>query len=544
MLAGFGFGQVQPETTPYYALPTALVTETDPLSFSYRGRGYGYDAGLGWFGLESNLSAPRLDGTNLYVGGDVLTALGVTPPRLAGVRSSGGGTVRVVFDFDNLDAASLVGLTGSGAASPETPLTLRLPLLMLPQDLPERLGGLNLSAAPGGDVTVLRLSGTAARYEVFALSDPTRLVVDLRANPVSTPPAQLPTVQITPQEVPETTPDADTDLRLDLREALLGRLVPRAGEHDLGGGATLRSFTAPTLAGESQVDLIEILPNRGDFAVVGGSYGLKTPSELTGGALVGLNASYFDPASGRSIGFLKAGGRLESLPSRNRAAVGFGFGTPVVGRPAGSLRVTVDGLTQIRLALAEEQVTLHTDAGAWVSSLRQGAVVVSAAGRVLENKVGPRRVPAGGFVLSYLPEVRPLALVNAGQRLSVDLEVDPGVWRFVPEAVEAGPLLVAGGRSAYRPGLEAFDVEDLESNVNRRTTRAALGVRADGTVLLLVATNMTAGELVPLLIDLRAENALQLDSGGSSTLIAGGEVVNRPAALQRKVATVITYTPH
>lgn len=530
--------------TPYYALPTALVTETDPLSFSYRGKGYGYDAGLGWFGLESNLSAPRLDGTNLYVGGDVLTALGVTPPRLAGVRSSGGGTVRVVFDFDNLDAASLAGLTGSGVASLETPLTLRLPLLMLPQDLPGRLGGLNLSAAPGGDATVLRLSGPAARYDVFALSDPTRLVVDLRANPVSTPPTQLPTVQITPQEVPETTPDADADLRLDLREALLGRLVPRAGERDLGGGATLRSFTAPTLAGESQVDLIEILPNRGDFAVVGGSYGLKTPSELTGGALVGLNASYFDPASGRSIGFLKAGGRLESLPSRNRAAVGFGFGAPVVGRPAGSLRVTVDGFTQIRLALAEEQVTLHTDAGAWVSSPRQGAVVVSAAGRVLENKVGPCRVPAGGFVLSYLPEVRPLALVNAGQQLTVDLEVDPGVWRFVPEAVEAGPLLVAGGRSAYRPGLEAFDVEDLESNVNRRTTRAALGVRTDGTVLLLVATNMTAGELVPLLIDLRAENALQLDSGGSSTLIAGGEVVNRPAALQRKVATVITYTPH
>ena len=114
----------------------------------------------------------------------------------------------------------------------------------------------------------------------------------------------------------------------------------------------------------------------------------------------------------------------------------------------------------------------------------------------------------------------------------------------MPEAVEAGPLLVAGGRSANRPGLEAFDVEDLESNVNRRTTRAALGVRADGTVLLLVATNLTAGELVPLLIDLRADNALQLDSGGSSTLVAGGEVVNRPAALQRKVATVITYTPH
>lgn len=537
LLSGFGSAG-----TPRYALPTAVVTETEPLGFSYRGRDYGYDAGLGWLGLPSNLSAPTLEGRSLYVGGDVLDALGVTPPRLEGVRSSGGGTVRVVLDFSNLDATALSALEGTGTVSPEDPLTLRLPLLMLPQTLPEQLGGLSLDALPGGDATVVRLSGPAARYEVFALSGPTRLVVDLRASAVPTPPAS--TAEATLRAVPQRAPDADTDLRLDLREALLGRLVPRAGRRDLGGGATLRSFRVPTLAGESQVDLIEVLPNRGTFAVTGGSYALKTPSELTGGALVGLNASYFDPASGRSIGFLKEGGRLESLPSRGRAAVGFGFGLPVVGRPAGVLRVRVDGLTRARLPLKEEQVTLHTDAGAWVSSPRQGAVVVSASGRVLENKVGPRQVPAGGFVLSYLPDVRPLALVNEGQRLDVDLDVDPGVWRFVPEAVEAGPLLVAGGRSAYRPDLEAFDVEDLESNINRRTTRAALGVRRDGKVLLLVATNLTAGELVPLLLDLGAEDALQLDSGGSSTLVAAGRVVNRPAALQRKVATVITYTPN
>ena len=92
-------------------------------------------------------------------------------------------------------------------------------------------------------------------------------------------------------------------------------------------------------------------------------------------------------------------------------------------------------------------MTLYTalgvGAGAQVGSPRQGAIVVSATGRVLENKVGPRRVPTGGFVLSYLPEVRPLALVNAGETLAYRLETRPSVWRFVPEAVEAGPLLVA-----------------------------------------------------------------------------------------------------
>ncbi len=519
---------------PYYALPGAQpLTSAEP-AFSYGGERYTYAAGLGWLGLAPGLSAPRLDASRVYVREDVLEALGVSLPRLTGVRSSGGGTVRVVFDFAGLDAAALEPSKQTGTATPERPLTVRLPPLLLPETLPGRLENLTFGWSQASS-TVLRLTGPEAsgslRFDVFPLSNPTRLVVDLKADP---------TVQLTGGE--------SNDAALDLRERLLNRLSgTRTGERDLGGGATLRSFSIPTLAGQSQVDLVEIAPGRGLFAVRGGSAALQTPSELTGGALVGLNASYFDPASGRSIGLLKHRGVVESLPSRNRAAVGFGFGYPFVGRPESELSVTVNGAARTQLSLEDERITLYTasgtGAGTAVGSPRQGAIVVSATGRVLENKVGPRRVPTGGFVLTYLPEVRPLALVNAGDTLRYGLETTPSIWRFVPEAVEAGPLLVAGGRSAFRPALEAFDTLDRESNINRRTTRAALGVREDGTVLLLVATNLSAGELVPLFLDLRAESALQLDSGGSSTLVVGGEVVNRPAGLQRKVATVITYTP-
>ena len=518
---------------PYYLLPGVLASASTPPTFVYKGERYSYAAGLGWLGLTPSLSAPRFSAGRVYLQGDVLDALGVTWPRLSGVRSSGGGTVRVVFDFAGLDAATLESSKQTGMATPERPLTLRLPQLLLPETLPGRLENLTLDWSQESR-TELRLSGPEAlgplRFDVFPLSDPARLVVDLKAEPAA---------QLTRSE--------SSDAALDLREQLLSRLSgTRTGERDLGGGVTLRSFGTPTLAGRSQVDLVEIAPGRGRFAVQGGAT-LQTPAELTGGALVGLNASYFDPASGRNIGLLKERGVLESLPSRNRAAVGFGFGRPLIGRPQGKLNLIVDGAFQTRLSLKDERVTLYTaagtGAGAVVGSPRQGAVVVSATGRVLENKVGPRRVPPGGFVLSYLPEVRPLALVDAGATFSYSLETKPNVWRFVPEAVEAGPLLIENSRSAFRPGLEAFDTRDRESNINRRTTRAALGVRTDGTVLLLVATNLTAGELVPLLLDLRAESALQLDSGGSSTLVVRGEVINRPVGLQRKVATVITYTP-
>lgn len=529
---------------PHYALPGAAVRESpESLTFRYEGERYSYAAGLGWLNLDAGLSAPLTENDLLYLEDDVLDALSVGLPRLEGVRSRRGGTIRVVFDFGALDASELEPLRQTGTLTPERPLRLRLPPLLVARTLRERLEGFRLRVAADADTTVLQLAGPTARYTSFPLANPTRLVVDLRADPGA------------------------ADARLDAQENVLSRLVrPREGVRELGGGVTLRSFSIPTVAGNSHVDLVEIAPNRGRFRVEGGSYDLRTPSELTGAALVGLNASYFDPESGRSIGFLKGQGELESLPSRNRAAVGFGFGDPVVGRPEGTLEVTVtsgtgtlvssnrglndslyggldDRVRRLELGLIEERVTLHTVPGAWVGSPRQGAVVVSAAGRVLENMVGPRRVPAGGFVLSYLPEVRALARINAGDTVAYQLQTRPSIWRFVPEAVEAGPLLVANGWSAYRPGLEAFDTRGRESNINRRTTRAALGVRADGTVLLLVATELTAAELVPLFLRLGAEDALQLDSGGSSTLVVGGEVVNRPALLQRRVATVITYTP-
>ncbi len=554
---------------PYYALPGAVGRETpDALTLTYEDESYSYAAGLGWLDLEPGLSAPLLLGGRVYLQHDVLVALQVTLPRLTGVRASGGGTVRVVVDFGVSGAegseqlgAQLEPLRAEGTATPERPLTLRLPPLLLPRTLPERLEGLTLKIEAEADVTTLKLEGPAGgsdlSYTVFPLRDPTRLVVDVAVRPGGglsyasgdEADAELGAVAGNPDTSSDTEPDADA--RLDAREALLGRLTAPAevgedageGVRDLGGGATLRSFSVPTLAGSSTVNLVEIAPNQGRFRVQGGSYDLRTPSELTGGALIGLNASYFDPESGRSIGFLKERGGLESLPSRGRAAVGFGFGRPLIGRPEGVLRVRVDGAAPLELNLEDESVTLHTAPGAWVGSPRQGAVVVSATGRVLENKIGPRRVPVGGYVLSYLPQVRPLALIDAGSAVEHDLITKPGVWRFVPEAVEAGPLLVSGGRSAYAPADEAFDPTDQESNVSRRTTRAALGVRADGTVLLLVGTQLTAAELVPIFLDLDAESALQLDSGGSSTLVVDGVVINRPALLQRRVATVITYTP-
>jgi exopolysaccharide biosynthesis protein len=105
--------------------------------------------------------------------------------------------------------------------------------------------------------------------------------------------------------------------------------------------------------------------------------------------------------------------------------------------------------------------------------------------------------------------------------------------------VEAGPLLLKDGRPAFEPEREAFarGVRILDEV----TQQAAIGVRADGTVLLVAAEAMVAADLVALFEALGARDAMRLDSGGSTTLVADGLVLNRRT--ERAVANAIVWRP-
>lgn len=106
------------------------------------------------------------------------------------------------------------------------------------------------------------------------------------------------------------------------------------------------------------------------------------------------------------------------------------------------------------------------------------------------------------------------------------------------DLLQAGPLLVRGGRPAlvgedaegFSAGSDQFDSDITHG----RYPRAALGLTP--TRLLAVAcdgrTNSDAGmtldELAAALIELGVTDALNLDGGGSSSLVHNGRLRNRP----------------
>jgi Phosphodiester glycosidase len=274
-----------------------------------------------------------------------------------------------------------------------------------------------------------------------------------------------------------------------------------------------------------------------------GNSGRAAPvTTLASGALAGINAGYFDTQTFATIGFLKVDYGLMSFPSRNRASIAFGAGQPVMGRVDAKLNVRINGQLYYSQSSSDttNQLAVHTQSGAMVGDGTKGVITVSG-GRVLANKVGPRQVPAGGFALVYEPDIRELALVDEGNQAAIEVEFADPAFSTSRYAIEAGPLLVQNGQPAYNPDLEQFKRGDRI--LDGYTQQAAIGIKPDGTVLLVTADNMVAADLIPLFISLGADRAMRLDSGSSTSLYLEGNIVNRRSA-ERRVVTAIIFVPN
>jgi phosphodiester glycosidase len=162
----------------------------------------------------------------------------------------------------------------------------------------------------------------------------------------------------------------------------------------------------------------------------------------------------------------------------------------------------------------------------------------------------------------------PVAAPYAARRASV--LIDDGGVRLVErraaparplgDLVQAGPLLVADGtivfdavadREGFSAGAGQFDSDITDG----RYPRAALGVSRDSLVTLVCdgrRSNVDGGlsllELAQAMVELGAESAINLDGGGSTTLVHRGHLLNRPYSTQdqpapesRQIVTALAF---
>lgn len=154
---------------------------------------------------------------------------------------------------------------------------------------------------------------------------------------------------------------------------------------------------------------------------------------------------------------------------------------------------------------------------------------------------GNAPIPADGYVLSFQGTTGNLANLTIGDEVSVETYYPSG-YEDIKAMLGCGPLLIRDGQ------IQKPDLTFLQANLSQTQPRSAIGITADNHLLLLAVDGRNAGgsvgmkfeELAALLKELGAKDAMALDGGGSTTLYAGGKVVNSPSGgSERKVANAI-----
>jgi hypothetical protein len=107
------------------------------------------------------------------------------------------------------------------------------------------------------------------------------------------------------------------------------------------------------------------------------------------------------------------------------------------------------------------------------------------------------------------------------------------------DLLQAGPMLVRDGVCLIEAGTDSEGFSDgarqFDSDISAgRHPRAALGVSMTELIAVVcdgrteTEAGLELGELARTMIELGATDAINLDGGGSATLVAGGELVNVP----------------
>jgi hypothetical protein len=290
--------------------------------------------------------------------------------------------------------------------------------------------------------------------------------------------------------------------------------------------------------------------------------------------LAAVNAGFFNINNGEPIGLLKVAGELVSDTPITKGAVA--IWSPAGGRTTlafdqvsarvelhvlsegQSVVVPVDGVDTTRargkLMLYSPKYHENTDtAGNGVEWVLSGKPLTITSVR---RDAGSTAIPADGLVLSYggldLPEALdvlvPGVMVEMRRTWTSVHGLESARLESADHVVNGAGLLRRGGVALTDWAVEKFSGAAF---IQSRHPRTMVGVDRAGYVWLAVidgrqatSVGMSFSELQRLADRLELTDALNLDGGGSSTMVVRGKIVNRPsdAAGPRAVSDAIGVT--
>jgi len=302
--------------------------------------------------------------------------------------------------------------------------------------------------------------------------------------------------------------------------------------------------------------------------------GLETVSSMATryGALAAINSGFFRTTGtyrGDSVGVDVLNGRILSESNNAHAAVGLietnGAQQLILGHVTFSgeliagakLNHVVNGLNRPR---GDNELIIFTpEFHRSTLTDPNGLELIVRRGRIAEfrDRAGSSTIPADGFVVSTSGTAREWVVQNLrkGQRVRLRLKLSPveidqaGAWDKATSIIGGGPQLIKAGRIEITNSAEKI----LPAFVNDGHPRTAIAKLKSGQILMVTVDGRQPGEsigmsltmLADLLIEFGASEAINLDGGGSTTMVIRNKVVNKPsdATGERPVSDAILIYP-
>ncbi|WP_425058615.1 hypothetical protein SCACP_32730 [Sporomusa carbonis] len=410
-------------------------------------------------------------------------------------------TVRIVFDVNALPEYSITTLDNPLRLVIDMPGAVNQAASQYVFNDPT-VGKLRLGAPEPGKLRAVIDLKTVYMYKVFTLQNPNRLVIDIIKN---------------------------------YEQKLVEEVAP---------GIKYTSWLRNTASGPVWSHILDVDPKAGYIVKPvlsnGAVQGLEplTPMAERARAIAAVNGSYFG-LDGSIIGLLKIDGEIVSTPELPRTALAI--------MPDGKLvidQINYEGnielpdgrtvpINAVNRERGENELVLYNGLYAPATGTNNfGIEYVVVNGKVAAVNINNSQIPADGAVLSaHGSAARLLACLKVGDAVKVNQTLGP-VGDKARHVLGAGPMLVKNNSVFLTTKVEEFG-SDVAGG---RAPRTAIGLKADGHVLAVVvdgrqdnSIGMTLLELALFMQELGAQDAMNLDGGGSSEMMVKGKIVNKPS---------------
>ncbi len=279
----------------------------------------------------------------------------------------------------------------------------------------------------------------------------------------------------------------------------------------------------------------------------GGMFGVSSLREMAEAwqAPAAINGGFFNRDRKLPVGPIKENNRWLAGPVLNRGAVAWNAkGEVFMDRLSYTEEMVVADqkpitLTNLNSGYTQKGIARYTPSwGAAYTPLTENEVIISVQGDRVVSQIktttvgqGQIPIPANGYVLVARQSPELAAKLTSGVQIRGRTAVKPIAFNNYPNLIGAGPLLLKNGDVVLDTNLELFRPPFDKQGASRS---AIATLKEEGKVILATIQATPEGILPSLaqtaeiLKKMGAVNALNLDGGGSTTLVLGGDVLNRP----------------